>query len=368
MINRAHSDMAQAASGGDPRLLRVVAIGGGTGLSTLLKGLKKYVHSPLHGQAEAAPTAPANSPALIQELDAIVTVTDDGGSSGRLREELNILPPGDIRNCLVALSEDEALLSKLFRYRFSGSTGLGGHSFGNLFLAALCDITGDFSEAVKLSSAILATRGRIFPATTSNVHLVAHMDDGSMVHGETKITASTRRIVQLQLMPADAQPLPQTLEAIAHADLITIGPGSLFTSLVTNLLVKGIPQAIEQSKATKVFICNLMTQGNESLGLTASDHLRVLRQHAGRELFDYTLVNNAPLSKHLRAKYALEAATPIVIDRESIEKLGVTVMQGDYLDETAEVARHATDRIAHDLLRVAAEHSSRRTNAASIRS
>lgn len=341
--------------------MRVVAIGGGTGLSTLLKGLKRYTAAHAQGE-QGAELGRSDGEVFIEELTAVVTVTDDGGSSGRLRKELNILPPGDIRNCLVALSEDEALLSKLFRYRFAGGEGLEGHSFGNLFLAALCSITGDFAEAVKLSSAILATRGRIFPATTANVELVAHMDDGSVVHGETKITASPRRITELRLVPADAQPLPQTLEAIAHADLITIGPGSLFTSLATNLLVRGIPEAIAKSRALKVFICNLMTQANESLGLTASEHLRVLRQHAGRELFDYALVNKAPLSAQLRAKYALEASTPIVADVAAVEKAGVKIVQGDYLAE-AEVARHNTENIALDVLRLGAEHVRRQTMA-----
>lgn len=336
-----------------PERLRVVAIGGGTGLSTLLKGLKRYVISPAHVHENAALPSWSDSAAPIEELTAVVTVTDDGGSSGRLREELNILPPGDIRNCLVALSEDEALLSRLFRYRFAGGEGLIGHSFGNLFLAALSDLTGDFAEAVKLSSAILATRGRIFPATTANVRLVAQMDDGSVVRGETKITASPRRITQLQLDPADACPLPQTLEAIAEADLITIGPGSLFTSLATNLLVHGIPEAIWKSRAVKVFICNLMTQANESLNLTASDHLRVLRQYAGRELFDYALVNNEPLSEELRAKYAQEGAAPIVLDANAIERGGIKVVEGNYLEQ-GNVARHASDRIAHDLMCIVA--------------
>lgn len=338
--------------------LRVVAIGGGTGLSTLLKGLKRYVSPQGYVHGESQQDA-GDSAARIEELTAVVTVTDDGGSSGRLREELNILPPGDIRNCLVALSEDEALLSRLFRYRFAGGEGLVGHSFGNLFLAALSDLTGDFAEAVKLSSAILATRGRIFPATTANVRLVAQMDDGTVVRGETKITASPRRITQLQLDPPDARPLPQTLDAIAEADLITIGPGSLFTSLATNLLVHGIPQAISKSRAVKVFICNLMTQANESLNLTASDHLGVLRQYAGSELFDYALANNEPLSQELRAKYALEGATPIAVDAEAIEREGVKVIEGNYLDE-GNVARHASDRIARDLLTLAAPQAEER--------
>src|SRR3982074_3148275 len=220
--------------------LRVVAIGGGTGLSTLLKGLKQYV-APGTGSLPAQP--------LISQLCAVVTVSDDGGSSGRLRRELNMLPPGDIRNCIVALSEDEALLSQLFQHRFDKGSGLEGHSFGNLFLAALTSITKDFSEAVRLSSEILVTRGHIYPATTSNVELEALMEDGTRVRGETNITASKVRIQELFLVPPNVDPLPKTLEAIACADLITIGPGSLFTSLIPNLLVNGIPQAIASSPA-----------------------------------------------------------------------------------------------------------------------
>src|SRR5277367_1851550 len=235
------------------RGLRVVAIGGGTGLSTLLKGLKRFALTP----AEIS-IAPPDTP-IIRDLCAVVTVSDDGGSSGRLRKELNMLPPGDIRNCIVALSDDEPLLSKLFQHRFDKGSGLEGHSFGNLFLAALTAITKDFSEAVRLSSEILVTRGHIHPATTSSVELEALMEDGSRVRGETKITASQGRIRELFLVPPDVEPLPETLDAIARADLITIGPGSLFTSLIPNLLVRGISQAIAQSSALRVFICNLMT-------------------------------------------------------------------------------------------------------------
>src|SRR2546425_359815 len=219
------SDAALAA-----QAVRVVALGGGTGLSTLLSGLKEHVAR----RRQEAGRRP------IADLAAVVTVTDDGGSSGRLRREFNILPPGDIRNCMVALSEDEALLGRLFQYRFASGSGLEGHNFGNLFVAALTAVTGDFAEAVRQSADILATRGRIYPATTSNVQLVALMDNGSRVEGETRITASPHRIVQLSLVPPDAAPMPQTLEAIAAADLVTIGPGSLFTSLVTNFLVRGI--------------------------------------------------------------------------------------------------------------------------------
>jgi uncharacterized cofD-like protein len=292
---------------------------------------------------------------MIGELSAVVTVTDDGGSSGRLRREFNILPPGDIRNCIVALSEDEALLSRLFQYRFASGQGLEGHNFGNLFVAALTAVTGDFAEAVKLSSEVLATRGHIYPATTANVALEALMADGSRVQGETRITASTGRIVDLHMVPPDPRPLPQALDAIAHAGLITIGPGSLFTSLIPNMLVQGVPQAIARSRAVKVFVCNLMTQANESLGLSAADHIRAIYKHtSGHRIFDYALLNCTPLSDALKGKYALEGAAQIVNDLDEIEQLGVRPVEGDYLDETAEVARHATNCVARDLLALAA--------------
>ena len=261
------TDESEAA----PKALRVVAIGGGTGLSTLLRGLKRYVHTP-PGSQPLSDSRCKDAACLIRDLAAVVTVTDDGGSSGRLREDFKMLPPGDVRNCMVALSEDEHLLSKLFQFRFDQGD-LQGHSFGNLFVAALSHITGDFAQAVGLSSQILATRGRIYPATNHNVTLSARMDDGSDVHGETNITASKRRIEVLTLEPPDAPPLPDALDAIRHADLVTLGPGSLYTSLITNLLVRGIPEALAETRATRVYVCNLMTQANESLGLTASEHI-----------------------------------------------------------------------------------------------
>ncbi|MHB1022873.1 MAG: gluconeogenesis factor YvcK family protein [Acidobacteriaceae bacterium] len=337
------------------RTLRVVAIGGGTGLSTLLRGLKHHVAPPTGGLSLAT-TAPAarNTSAeqcLISDLAAIVTVTDDGGSSGRLREDFNMLPPGDLRNCMVALSEDEHLLSQLFQYRFDSGEGLVGHSFGNLFVAALSGITGDFTQAVQMSSQILATRGHIYPATSTNVTLAARMDDGSIVHGETNITASKHRIVQLMLDPATAEPLPETLEAIANADLITIGPGSLYTSLITNMLVRGIPEALASAKGTCVYICNLMTQANESLGLTASQHIERIHEHAGKPIFDYALVNTSPVSEALRAKYAAEGAEPIEADLKRIEALGVRPIAGNFIYE-GNVLRHDYDRVAEALLRI----------------
>lgn len=314
--------------------LRVVAIGGGTGLSTLLRGLKRYVGGE------------------IGALAAIVTVTDDGGSSGRLRKEFNILPPGDIRNCMVALSEDEAVLAKLFQYRFPAGNGLGGHNFGNLFLTALTSVVGDFSEAVRESSQILASRGHIYPSTKSNVDLDAWMDDGTRVRGETDITASHKRIKELRLVPANAKPLPQALEAIAKADVITIGPGSLFTSLVPNLLVHGIPEAIVTSSAVKIYVCNLMQQANESLGMSASNHVLALRQHAKRKIFDYALVNDVAVSPELLAKYKEQGCDQVKCDCDALEALGVRCITGNFLEE-AEVARHNTEVVARKILEVA---------------
>jgi uncharacterized cofD-like protein len=330
--------------------IRVVAIGGGTGLSTLLKGLKRYTATP----AELPATGP-----YISDLTAIVTVSDDGGSSGRLRRELNMLPPGDIRNCLVAVSEDENLLSKLFQYRFSSSGDLEGHSFGNLFLAALTAMTGDFGVAVKKASEILATRGHILPATSANVALEAIMDDGSHVVGETKITASEQRIVELKIVPADPEPMPQTLQAIADADLITLGPGSLFTSLIPNLLVRGIPEAIAASRAVKVFICNLMTEANESLHMSASDHVMAIYAHGGHGLFHYAMVNCEPVSAAMMAQYAEESAEPVECDQGAVEALGVQCVAGNFIDES-EVVRHATDRICRELISLAENRPSRK--------
>ncbi len=285
--NPANSDPAQAperdyATAPAKRPLRVVAIGGGTGLSTLLRGLRRHVPAP----GESVTVANA-----IADLAAVVTVTDDGGSSGRLRQDFNMLPPGDLRNCMVALSEEEDLLTQLFTHRFRAGDGLKGHSFGNLFVAALTEITGDFAQAVQLASKILATRGRIYPATTANTTLVANMDDGSIVRGETKITASKRRIVELTLDPPSPTPMPETLDAIERADLITVGPGSLYTSLITNLLVDGIPETLGEARGVRVFICNLMTQANESLGLSAAEHIERIYEHTRRPVFDYAVVN-----------------------------------------------------------------------------
>ncbi len=320
--------------------MRVVAIGGGTGLSTLLRGLRRHVAAP--GQR----TFPKGA---IADLAAVVTVTDDGGSSGRLRKDFNMPPPGDIRNCMVALSEEEPLLARLFDHRFRGGDALQGHNFGNLFLAALTEITGDFVQSIQLSSKILATRGRIYPATTVNTTLVAEMDDGSIVRGETNITASHRRIVELTLDPPNPAPLPETMEAIKRADLITVGPGSLYTSLITNLLVEGIPAALAHARGLRVFVCNLMTQANESLGLTASEHIERIYEHTRAPIFDCALVNTAPFSPETIARYQAEGASPIAADIERIQALGVRCIAGDFASEEA-VVRHAAGRVTGAIL------------------
>jgi len=327
---------------------RVVAMGGGTGLSTLLRGLKQYVPSVTGSNAGSCD----DFPCLISDLAAIVTVTDDGGSSGRLRKDFNMLPPGDLRNCMVALSEDEHLISRLFRHRFRAGGDLEGHSFGNLFVAALAEMTGDFGQAIKLAAEVLATRGHIYPATFADVTLTARMADGSMVRGETNITASRQSIAELMLDPSVAEPLPETLDAIANADLITIGPGSLYTSLITNLLVKGVPESLAAARGTRVYIANLMTQANESLHLTASQHIERIYDHARQPIFDYALVNTAPVSEAIRERYAAEGAEVIDADVERIEAMGIRCITGDFSAE-GDVLRHASERVAATVLGVA---------------
>lgn len=319
--------------------LNFVAIGGGNGLSTLLSGLKRFVG------------ASDSENIWLKNLSAIVAVSDDGGSSGRLRDELQMLPPGDIRNCMVALSEDSHLLSKLFRHRFRGDGHLGGHSFGNLFLAALSEITGDFAEAVKLSSEILASKGHIYPATVSDVHLAAELNDGSIIRGETNIGKVGASIKRLYLEPENCHPLPEVLAAIYEADVITIGPGSLFTSLLPPILVQGVAEAIAESSAVKIFICNLMTQPGETDGLSSKRHLEIVRQYAPEIDFDYVVVNNRPINSEQLARYAEEGAEQIgvhgSITPETIE--GAEVVYGNLLDE-GEKVRHHPEKLAQVVL------------------
>lgn len=316
--------------------LKLVAIGGGTGLSTLLAGLKELVGA-------------SNREGIwLESLSAIVTVSDDGGSSGRLREELQMLPPGDIRNCMVALSEDSTLLSRLFRYRFRGSGELGGHSFGNLFLAALTEVTGDFVEAVRLSSEVLASKGRIYPATINDVRLVAELEDGTEVRGETQITASRAPIHRLRLEPEKCLPLPEALAAIRAADVITIGPGSLYTSILPNLLVARVAQAIGSAQATRIFICNLMTQPGETDGYTARQHLETIKRYAPEIAFDYVILNDRPVSAEQAALYAADGAHQIGMQDHLFERAfsaETEIIRADLLDE-GEKVRHNPDKLA----------------------
>jgi uncharacterized cofD-like protein len=322
--------------------LRVVSIGGGHGLSALLDGLKRYTHPSRNRRGEEEP---------VIDITAIVTVTDDGGSSGRLRREFDVLPPGDIRNCMVALSEDGALLSRLFQYRFKAGRGLKGHSFGNLFLTALTEITGDFPDAVRSSAEVLKIAGRIFPSTAANVSLEAVLEGGRVVIGETRISRTRRRIRRIRLQPARVRPLKDALDAIARADLITLGPGSLFTSVVPNLLVSGIPQAIRKSPALKAYFVNLMSQPGETTNFTASDHVIALHEHAGGALLDCVVMSNSRISPQLRRRYAEQNAAPVECDAETIERMGLKVLLAD-LAQTGIKVRHnpaAIARVAVDL-------------------
>jgi uncharacterized cofD-like protein len=297
----------------------------------LLKGLKKFV---LHQGPERPPGWPP------VEISAIVTVSDDGGSSGRLRRELDMLPPGDIRNCMVALAEDESLLTRLFEYRFAAGNGLKGHSFGNLFLAVMSQVTGDFPRAVQLSSEVLAIAGRIFPATAESVHLRGYLAGGKVVEGETRISRSVAPIERIELLPATCKPLPEALEAIRKADLITLGPGSLYTSIVPNLLVKGVARAIEQSPALKACFINLMWQPGETTGLTASDHIAAIERHAARRLVEVAVLNNAPVPERRLRRYERQAARPVETDLARLMAMGVQVMARPLLA--------AGDKVRHD--------------------
>jgi uncharacterized cofD-like protein len=329
--------------------LRIVAIGGGTGLSTLLHGLKHRILNP-----------PAEGARRGIEVTAVVTVTDDGGSSGRLRRDFSVLPPGDLRNCMVALSEDEALLSKLFQYRFpGGGPGLKNHSFGNLFVTALANLMGDFPRAIKVSSEILASVGRIFPSTSANVVLRATLVDGSTVRGETRISRSKQRIERIDLEPKRCRPLKETLQAIAEADLISLGPGSLFTSIVPNLLVEGIPSAIRRSPAVKACFVNLMSQPGETTDFSAADHIAMIHKHSRAKLLDVAIVNTAPISSTLKRRYAAQRAMPVDNDFDALAKLGVTVIGRDLLARSVKV-RHNPDAMAAVALDLAAAGRRRR--------
>lgn len=305
------------------RAPRVVAIGGGTGLSALLSGLKLFTHN----------------------ITAIVTVTDTGGSSGRLRKELDILPPGDIRNCLVALADQAPLMSELFQYRFEDGQGLKGHSFGNLFITALSKVTGDFDRAVKESSKVLAIRGRVIPSCLENVSLVATFEDGTIVEGETNITSKRKKIRSLKLNPEDCSATDEALDAIDNADIIILGPGSLYTSVLPNVLIPDIQKHILMSSAYKVYVANVMTQPGETEHLTASDHIRVLVEHTDERLIDSCIVNNGIVPDSLVRIYEAEGASKVVLDLERIVEMGYEVAAGNIVQLDGQV-RHDSEKLA----------------------
>jgi len=322
-----------------PTSVRVVALGGGTGLSSVLRGLKQHVAQPKKNQA--------NRP--ISDLAAVVTVTDDGGSSGRLRNEYRVLPPGDIRNCMVALSKDEHLLGELFQYRFPVGRGLAGHSFGNLFLTALTNITGDFSKAVRVSAQVLAIRGRIFPSTEQNVTLEAQLEDGTLIAGETNVSRSRRPIARIRLVPRRVRPVREVLDALRQADLILVGPGSLYTSIIPNLLIEEIVDVIFNSRATCVYIANLMTQPGETQHYSVADHVRAIYDHTRPGLFDYVVINTKPVTPRLLRRYRAQGAEPVDPSLDELDLLGVKYVTGDLLQEGA-VARHDELRLTRLLM------------------
>lgn len=304
---------------------KIVAVGGGTGLSMLLKGIKH----------------------ITNNITAVVTVGDDGGSSGRLREEMGILPPGDIRNCIAALAGDEDLVTKLFQYRFKTGEGLEGHSFGNLFLTALCSITGDMVRAVKESSNVLSIRGRVLPSTLDDMKLVAEMEDGRIIHGESNIPEAHGKIKRLFTDPQNCKALDDVIAAIKDADLIILGPGSLYTSVIPNLLIKEISEEIAKSNAKKIYVCNIMTQPGETDSYNVSDHVNALMQHAGsRKIIDTVLVNDT-LPSNLAQKYQMSGSYPVKIDAENIKKLGVKIFSRKLIQDSKEgLVRHSSNRVA----------------------
>lgn len=318
---------------------RVVALGGGTGLSAVLRGLKEHI----------AERGKRRSKQPIGDLTAVVTVTDDGGSSGRLRREYRVLPPGDIRNCMVALSRDEHLLGDLFQYRFPAGRGLAGHSFGNLFLTALTNVTGDFPRAVQESAKVLAIRGRIFPSTAQNVTLQAELENGTIVSGETNISRSRKPIARVRLVPRRVRPLPEVLAALREADLILIGPGSLYTSILPNLLVEEVYEVIANSRATRVYIANLMTQPGETQHYSVADHVRAIYAHTRHGLFDYVVINRTPVSSRLLRRYAAQRAEPVDPSVDELDKMGLRYVTGDILQQD-KVVRHDREGLTKLLL------------------
>lgn len=314
--------------------LNITVIGGGTGLAVLLRGLKKYSHN----------------------ITAVVTVADDGGSSGRIRSELGIPPPGDIRSTLVALADTEPLMESLFQYRFPWGQGLEGHSFGNLFIAAMTDLTGDFEEAIRQFSRVLAVRGTVRPSTLDTVNLRAVFADGSCVLGESGIPEQRKPIESIELVPSDAEALPEAAAAIRNADLVVIGPGSLYTSIIPNVLIAGIGDALADTAALRIYACNAMTQPGETDNMTASDHVRALLRHCGdRPVVDLALVNDTKIPTSQLEAYAEQGAHPVAVDADAFQRLGIPMARRDLLN-AADLVRHDSEKIADEVLALAGRY------------
>ncbi|MGM7702837.1 gluconeogenesis factor YvcK family protein [Pseudalkalibacillus sp. Hm43] len=312
---------------------KIVVFGGGTGLSVLLRGLKKF---PV-------------------DITAVVTVADDGGSSGRLREELDIIPPGDIRNVLAALSEVEPLVEQLFQHRFTNGNGLSGHSLGNLLLAAMSDITGNFVTGIRELSKVLNVRGKVLPASDHRVVLNAQFNDGSIVSGESKIPHTGKKIVRVFLTPDTVKPLDESLRAIRDADMVVIGPGSLYTSILPSLLVPGIAEEIKKSSAKKVYLCNVMTQPGETDHFTASDHVNILVAHTGLQIIDTIIVNNENVSPDLLEKYATEGGEPVIYDETRLKSFGFEVISDKIIQYNDSLIRHDAKRVSEIILELVSQ-------------
>lgn len=308
----------------------IVVIGGGTGLSVLLRGLKTF---------------PVN-------ITAIVTVADDGGSSGRLRKDFDIPPPGDVRNVLAALAEVEPLVERLLQHRFENGNGLSGHSLGNLLLAGMTSITGDFARGISEVSKVLNVRGKVLPAANQSVVLHAEMADGTIVSGESKIPLANKKIKRVFVTPDEIAPLPESLQAIKAADIIVIGPGSLYTSVLPNLLVPQIVTAIHEATAKKIFICNVMTQGGETDNYTASDHVQALIDHCGQRIIDYILVNSEQIPFEMKDRYAGEGAKPVSFDRKRLEGMNIQIIDDKFIKYEDEYIRHDAMKVSQLLLKL----------------
>jgi len=305
----------------------VTVIGGGHGLSVLLRGIKKETRN----------------------VTAVVTVADDGGSSGRLREDFGMIPPGDLRNCLVALADTEPLMERLFQHRFGGSGDLAGHSFGNLFIAAMTEVLGDVEQALEASSKVLAVRGRVLPASTQRVRLIATMTDGTIVEGESKIPEAGKQIDRVHLYPPEVKPAQSVLDAITDADVIVLGPGSLYTSVLPNLLVDDVAETLRRSRAMKIYICNVMTQPGETSGYTASMHAKAILDHAGPGVIDYIIVNSKPVSEEAQKRYAEEKSYPVEADDKGLAELGVRYLKTDIISQE-NPAHHDPDKLAQNIM------------------